>query len=124
MPKKIITASSAKLAAKVFDYGNIIVTLIPVLIPFWFGASIFIYAFMRHHPNPQVGERTQWAAYRFYGMIGTIVPVATFFPVDIRYYLVTWAVIAAVIIPWSIWALRKINQDDWQDTEYETEETT
>ena len=122
MPKKIITAQSARKSATLFDIGNIIVTLVPVLIPFWFGASIFVYAFMRHNPNPMVGAYTQWAAYRFYGMIGAIVPVATFFPVDIRYYLVTWAIIAAIMIPWSIWSLHRIKQDDWQDTEYESED--
>lgn len=122
MPKKTITARSARKSATFFDIGNIIVTLFPVLIPFWFGASIFVYAFMRHNPNPMVGAYTQWAAYRFYGMIGAIVPVATFFPVDIRYYLATWTIIAAIMIPWSIWSLHRIKQDDWQDTEYESEE--
>ena len=121
MPKKNMPAQASRNSAKVFDYGNMVVILLPVLIPFWFGASIFVYAMMRHHPNPKVGDHTQWAAYRFYGMIGALIPIGTFFPVDIRYYLVTWAVIIAVMIPWTFWALRKINHDDWQDIEYESD---
>jgi hypothetical protein len=124
MTTKIITAASAKKSARIFDLGNLLVTALPILIPFWFGASMFVYAFLRHHPNPMVGEYTQWAAYRFYGMIGAIIPVATFFPVDIRYYLVTWAVIALVMVPWSLWSLKRIGQDSWHDTEYEASTET
>lgn len=120
MPIKTITARSARKSATLFDIGNIIVTLFPVLIPFWLGASIFVYTSRRHHPNPLVGEHTQWAAYRFYGMIGAIVSIAIIFPGDVRYYLAAWAVAAVAMIPWSIWSLHKINREDWQDTEYES----
>ncbi len=118
--KKIVTAESSRRTASMFSYGNILSVAIPVLIPFWFGASMFIYAMNRHHPNPRVGYYTQWAAYRFYGLIGLIIPVGTFFPADIRYYLATWAVLAAVIIPWEIRDLRRIAREQWQDTEYQT----
>ena len=117
--RKIVTASAAKNAAKMFNYGNLASVIIPVLIPFWFGASMFIYAMNRHNPNPRVGYYTQWAAYRFYGLIGLVIPVGTFFPLDIRYYLATWAVLAAVIIPLEIHDLRKISREDWKDIEYE-----
>ena len=116
--KKIVTAESARRAAAMFNYGNILSAAIPVLIPFWFGASMFIYAMNRHNPNPRVGYYTQWAAYRFYGLIGLIIPVGTFFPPDIRYYLATWAVIAAILIPWEIRDLRRIAREKWEDMEY------
>ncbi len=116
--KKTITAASAKRAAQWMDLGNLITILAPVLLPAWFGASMLIYAMNRHHPNPRVGHYTQWAAYRFYGLIGLVIPVATFFPVDIRYYLVLWAVLAAILVPWTLLSLRRINQEQWRDTTY------
>ncbi|MCK7581443.1 MAG: hypothetical protein MZV65_41295 [Chromatiales bacterium] len=48
----------------------------PLLI-FWFGASMLVYALNRHHPNPKVGHYTQQAAYRFYGVTGFFVAIAT-----------------------------------------------
>jgi hypothetical protein len=117
--RKIVTAASAKRAASMFNYGNLASVIIPALIPFWFGASMFIYAMNRHNPNHRVGYYTQWAAYRFYGLIGLIIPVGTFFPAEIRYYLITWAVLAAIIIPLEIIDLRKIAKEEWHDTEYE-----
>lgn len=118
---KIVTANSSRRAAQWMDIGNLITTCSPVLIPIWFGVSMFIYAMNRHHPNERVGYHTQWAAYRFYGMIGLVIPVATFFPVDIGYYLILWAVLAVIMVPWTIISLRKIRQEQWHDIAY-TEE--
>ncbi len=92
---------------------------IPILIPLWFGASMFLYAMLRHHPNPRVGHFTQWAAYRFYGLIGAIIPIATFFTQGIKPYLITWAVVAAIMLPWSLVSLRRIQREPWHDTEYD-----
>ncbi|HHJ20649.1 MAG TPA: hypothetical protein ENJ84_12645 [Gammaproteobacteria bacterium] len=119
MGEKRISAASAQNSARIMDLGNLASILLPILIPFWFGASIFIYAMNRHHPNPRVGHYTQQAAYRFYGLVGAIIPVATFFPVNITYYLITWAVLAAIIIPWTLYALRQIRQETWHDTLYQ-----
>jgi hypothetical protein len=120
--KRIVTGRSAANAAKFFNYGNILAIVIPVpFVALWFGGSMLFYAFNRNHPNPKVGYYTQHAAYRFYALTGFLVVVATFFPVKIVYYLVFWAISAAIIIPWSLYDIRKINNDDWQDTEY-TEE--
>ena len=113
---KVITGRSAANAAKFFNYGNILAILIPMpFVPLWFGGSMLFYAFNRHHPNPKVGHYTQQAAYRFYALTGFLVVVGTFFPVDIRYYLGFWAISAAIIIPWSIYDIRKINNDTWED---------
>ena len=83
---------------------------------FWFGASIALYTMLRHHPNPRVGHYTQWAAYRFYGLLGLVVVVATFFGTSITAWLITWAVLAIIMVPWTIYDLVHIYKEDWQDT--------
>lgn len=115
---QIITGAQARRAAGHMDIGNIIAMILPIpLAMLWFGLSILVYAMHRHHPNPQVGHYTQWAAYRFYAVVGTLVPVATFFPGhSIKLWLGAWAVSAIIIIPSSIWALIKIRRDHWEDT--------
>ncbi|MGV6815859.1 MAG: hypothetical protein ACWA44_01155 [Thiotrichales bacterium] len=115
---KTISAQSSRTTASIFSYGNLASITLPVLIPFWFGASMFVYAMNRHHPNPRVGHYTQWAAYRFYALIGALVPVATFFPADYRYYVVTWIVLFLLLVPAELLALRKVWKEPWQDTEY------
>lgn len=114
---RVIPAKSCRTAAKMFNYGNIISVLLPFpLMIFWFGASIFVYAMNRHHPNPRVGYYTQHAAYRFYGILGSLIVIGTFFPPELIYFLVYWALTAAVLIPWSIRDLLRIHREDWQDT--------
>lgn len=114
---EVISGAQARRLATHMDIGNIVSMLLPVpLAMLWFGISILVYAMHRHHPNPKVGHYTQWAAYRFYGVVGTLVPVATFYPGhSLKLWLITWAVCAAILIPSSIWALIKISRDDWQD---------
>ncbi|MEF3193519.1 MAG: hypothetical protein K6346_04845 [Halothiobacillaceae bacterium] len=126
-----------------FNYGNLIVIIlagIPLLLAgsasgkimifataaaiipiiFWFGGSMLVYALNKHHPNPKVGHYTQWAAYRFYAITGSLVVVGIFFPSDIRYYQAFWAIAALILIPWSILDLRKIQREDWQPIQVPT----
>ncbi|MFA7387534.1 MAG: hypothetical protein WCZ87_07730 [Thiohalobacteraceae bacterium] len=142
-----VSARSARLTASLFDYGNIAATLAGlVLAPYilwaepsgpatvllfvlmivppilWFGVSMVVYAMARHHPDPQVGHFTQQAAYRFYGMFGLVIPVGTFYGTDWRLWIMTGGLVAVILIPWSLWSLRRIAKADWQDTDY-TEET-
>jgi len=113
----VATARSARKAAALFNYGNIISLLLPFpLLIFWLGASMFVYAMNRHHPNPKVGHYTQQAAYRFYGITGFFVAVAMFLPVNFTYYAIAWAVTAVILIPWSIIDLRRISREHWEDT--------
>ncbi len=117
---RVARGSSARTAASLMDYGNIIVIIIIPLVIFWFGASMVVYAMNRHHPNPKVGHYTQWAAYRFYGVTGFFTVIATFFPggemgSSLIYYLIAWALAAVVIIPWSIIDLIRIHRDEWVD---------
>jgi len=120
---RVITAERARSSARMFSIGNIVSMLIPFPIGiFWFGASMVVYAMTRHHPNPRVGYYTQKAAYQFYGVLGLIVVVATFFGTELFYWMVTWALSAAIIIPFNVYSLIKINKEQWQDTVVENEE--
>ncbi|HRD49225.1 MAG TPA: hypothetical protein PL166_06430 [Candidatus Contendobacter sp.] len=99
------------------NYGNLIAILIPFpLLIFWFGAAMLVYALNRHHPDPRVGHYTQQAAYRFYGVTGFFVVVATFIPGGgWIWHLIAWIVAALILIPWSILDLRRIHQEVWVD---------
>ena len=82
------------------------------------GGSILIYAIHRHHPNPRVGYYTQHAAYRFYSVMGAIIPVGTFFPGrGITPWLIAWGLGLAVIVPWSLWSIARIRREEWPDIE-------
>ena len=100
------------------DLGNLISMLLPPLPVLWFGGSILIYAMHRHHPNPRVGYHTQHAAYRFYAVMGAIIPVGTFFPGrGITPWLIAWGLGLLVIVPWSLWSIVRIRREDWPDIE-------
>lgn len=120
---QIITGQQAQKAARWFSFGNLIAMLIPFPVGiFWFGASMVVYAMNRHHPNPRVGYYTQQGAYQFYAVLGLVVVVATFFGTDLIYWLATWGISAAMIIPLSIYNLMKISKEQWHDVTIETEE--
>lgn len=115
---EVLSGAKARSAAGHMDIGNIVAMLIPVPVGMlWFGLSMLVYAIHRHHPNAKVGHYTQWAAYRFYGVVGALVPIATFYEKSsLQMWLITWGICAALIIPSSIWALIKIRRDTWEDT--------
>jgi len=115
---RIITAVSARRSAAVFNYGNLLAILLPMPIGvLWFAASIAVYIMFRHHPNERVGHYTQWAAYRFYGLVGLVVVIATFYGTSLQAWLITWGVLAVIMIPWTIYDLVLIYmKEDWQDT--------
>ena len=121
---RLVSAAASRRAATHMDLGNIVAMLLPLPIGIlWLGLSMLVFALHRHHPNPKVGHYTQWAAYRFYGVVGAVVPVATFFPGQgLTHWLVSWAVAAAVVIPWSLWSLARIRRDHWTDTVIPVEE--
>ena len=120
---RTISARVARRNATVFNYGNLLAVLIPMPVGvLWFAASIAVYIMFRHHPNPRVGHYTQWAAYRFYGLVGLVVVVATFYGTSLQAWLITWAALAAVLIPWTLYDLYLIyKKENWQDTMVETE---
>lgn len=117
---KIVTAEESKKSAKMFNYGNIASVLIPFpLFIFWFGASMFIYAMYRHHPNPRVGFYTQKAAYYYYALSGMLVPVLTFAPGDFfyKYWWLLWGISFFFLVPLSIREIIRINREEWHDVE-------
>lgn len=119
--RKIVTADKSKSNAKTFNYGNIVAVLIPFpFFIFWFGASMFVYALYRHHPNHRVGYYTQKAAYFYYALAGLLVPVLTFAPGNFftKYWWLLWGICALSLIPLSILEIIKINREEWQDVEY------
>ena len=139
---KIIPAANARMFARLFNMGNLLSLLpglilaplillgeqekmstifmfIAMIVPpiLWFGLSIMIYIIARHHPNELVGHYTQQAAYRYYGMIGVVIPVGTFFGTDWSLWILMGGVVSLVLVPWTIWELIKTQKEHWQDTE-------
>lgn len=114
---KMARGSSAKRAASLMHYGNMISILVPFpLLIFWFGASMLVYAMNRHHPNPKVGHYTQQAATRFYAVTGFFIVIGAFIPGNgWLWYAIAWGMALLILIPWSILDLRRINQDQWVD---------
>jgi hypothetical protein len=140
MITKTISSASCRRSAVLFDWGNLIAVslagvplflvtgdvgvltiiaavmgIVPLIL--WFGASMMVYAMVRHHPEERVGRFTQSAAYRYYALMGSLVVVATFFPPEINYYRAYWVMAAAILIPWSILALRRTYREQWHDLE-------
>ena len=145
---KIIPAANARTFARLFNLGNLLSLLpglivapiilfseheqismifmfIAMIVPpiLWFGISIMIYIIARHHPNTLVGHYTQQAAYRYYGMIGIVIPVGTFFGTDWKLWIMTGGVVGLILVPWTIWELIKIQKENWQDTVVHTKQT-
>ena len=146
---KVIPAKNARSFARYFNIGNLVSVLpgvfvapimlfteqerittifmfIAMIVPpiLWFGLSIMIYIIARHHPNERVGHYTQQAAYRYYGMIGIVIPVGTFFGTDWQLWIMMGGIVASVLVPWTIWELIKVQKENWQDIEIMTEDTT
>jgi len=114
----VVTADEAKKSAKTFHYGNIISVVIPFpFFIFWFGASMFVYAMYRHHPNNRVGFHTQKAAYYYYALAGILVPVLTFASGDFftQYWWLLWGFCILALLPISVYSIIKINAEDWCD---------
>ena len=117
LTEKVVPARRAQGAARIFNYGNLITMLLPVPLGIlWMGLSMVVYTMNRHHPNERVGYYTQQAAYRLYGVMGFVVVVATFFGTEIKYWLITWAISALILVPTSLYDLWRISKETWQDT--------
>lgn len=146
---KVIPAANARMSARLFNMGNLIslapglivapiillteqdqiVTIfmfIAMIVPpiLWFGLSIVVYIIARHHPHERVGHYTQQAAYRYYGMIGVVIPVGTFFGTDWQLWIMMGGVVGIVLVPWTVWELIKVQKEHWQDTEIVIEQSS
>lgn len=116
--EKIVTAESSRRAAQWMDIGNLITTFSPIVLPFWLVVSLMIFFSHRHHANKRVDHHTQLAAYRFYGFVGIAAAIAMMIPADMRNYLILWAVLAIILIPWTLVSLRNIRKEQWHDMTY------
>ncbi|MDH5407513.1 MAG: hypothetical protein OEZ33_07465 [Gammaproteobacteria bacterium] len=104
------------------EYMSLIFMLIAMIVPsiLWFAISIVVYIIARHHPNERAGHYTQQAAYRYYAMVGVIVVAGTFYGTNVNYWIMTWAICALVMIPWSLLDLYRIyKKEHWQDVSIE-----
>ena len=146
---KVIPGKNARMFARLFNIGNLlslapglivapiillteqerlatIFMFIAMIVPpiLWFGLSIMIYIIARHHPNELVGHYTQQAAYRYYGMIGVVIPVGTFFGTEWKLWILMGGMVGLVLVPWTIWELIKSQKENWQDIEITLGETS
>lgn len=117
----VMMAEASRKSAKIFYYGNIIAAILPFpFFIFWFGASMFVYAMYRHHPNSQVGRHTQKAAYYYYALAGIFLPAIAFTSSNFffHYWWLVWSVCILALVPISIIEILKINKEKWIDIEY------
>ncbi len=116
----VISAASARRSACLFHWGNILAVMVPVpFIALWFGASIFVYAMNREHPEPRVGRYTQRAANRFYVTAASVIVLGKFVtPREgeiLWWFLLFWgAAIVVVVLP-SLLDLYRIRHEQWHD---------
>ncbi|MBI3431387.1 MAG: hypothetical protein HY018_04115 [Hydrogenophilales bacterium] len=140
--KRVISASSSRFAAQLFNLITVAVLLIsltalllgkllasqkigflplvlslpPVMI--WLGASIFVYASIAHHPNPRTTHYNKWAGYRYYGVMGSLVV----FGHPLYDLLGGWqglmlvlGLAVTIIVPWALFDIYRAAHEPWQD---------
>jgi len=146
--KRVISASSSRFAAQLFNLITVAVLLIsltalllgkllasqkigflplvlslpPLMI--WLGASIFVYASIAHHPNPRTAHYNKWAGYRFYGVMGSLVVIGP----AIYGLLGGWqglmlvlGLAVTIILPWALFDIYKAAREPWTDMTIEVE---
>ena len=140
--KRVISASSSRFAAQLFNLITVAVLLIsltalllgkllasqkigflplvlslpPVMI--WLGASIFVYASIAHHPNARAVHYNKWAGYRYYGVMGSLVV----FGQPLYDLLGGWqglmlvlGLAVTIIVPWALFDIYRAAHEPWQD---------
>ena len=140
--KRLITASSSRFAAQLFNLITVAVLLIsltalllgklfasqkigflplvlslpPVMI--WLGASIFVYASIAHHPNSRTVHYNKWAGYRYYGVMGSLVvvgPMIYGLLGGLMGVMLVLGFAVAIIVPWALFDIYKAAREPWQD---------
>ena len=140
--KRLITASSSRFAAQLFNIITVAVLMISLsalllgkllashkigFLPFvlslppvmiWLGASIFVYASVAHHPNPRAVHYNKWAGYRYYVVMGSLVvfgqPVYGLLGGWLGLMLVMGLAVA-IIVPWALFDIYKAAREPWTD---------
>lgn len=128
MATKIITAKQQERSAQSFAFFCCIVTIIPVLLPFWIAASIFAYCAIACHPNKRVQAYLTKAGHRFYGLIGGLVVVLNFSPQMAKWVggawhlaLIIWLISILVVVPLGVRDILRAKKEPWQDMAIEDE---
>ena len=146
--KRVISASSARFAAQLFNIITVaalmisltalllgkllashkigflpfVLSLPPVMI--WLGASIFVYASIAHHPNPRTAHYNKWAGYRFYGVMGSMVVIGQ--PIyglldGWKGLMLVLGLAVALIVPWALFDIWRAAREKWEDLTVEVE---
>lgn len=116
--EKGITAGQSRFAAQIFNLASIAATVVPVLLVVWAATSIFVYAWVAHHPNPCVAYYNRMAGYRFYGPAGFLVVMGQSIYSHFGSWhglLALWALLAICVIPLGIRDLIRVRRENWQD---------
>lgn len=144
--KRIITAASCLRSSRLFNYLAVGTTLLsaslfslgqmiadkklaflpmamslpPVMI--WLAFSIFIYASIAHHPDPNVRHYNKWAGYRYYAVVGTLTVLSN----DLAHLPTGWpgvyGLMIVALVPWSLYDIWKAGREDWKDIEVESQQ--
>ncbi|ROH87225.1 hypothetical protein ED236_06030 [Pseudomethylobacillus aquaticus] len=128
MPVKLISPKQQMRAAQSFPFFSSIAILIPVLIPIWIAASIFVYAAVAHHPNDKVCAYLVPAGYRFYGVLGAWVVVLNFSSHlanmvggALNLALLLWAISILVVVPLGVRDVLRAQRANWCEIEHQAE---
>ncbi len=144
--KRVISASSSRFAAQLFNLitvASLLISLTALLLgkllaghkigflPFvlslppvmlWLGASIFVYASIAHHPNARTAHYNKWAGYRFYGVMGSLVVVGPMLYGLLGGWqglMLVLGLAVLIIVPWAIYDIFKAAREPWQDVTIE-----
>jgi len=140
--KRVISASSSRFAAQLFNMITVVVMLVSLtalllgklmaghkigFLPFvlslppvmlWLGASIFVYASIAHHPNVLTAHYNKWAGYRFYGVMGSLVvigPAIYDLLGDWQGLMLVLGLAVVIIVPWALFDIYKAAREPWAD---------
>lgn len=140
--KRLISASSSRFAAQIFNIITVAVMLISLtalllgkllashkigFLPFvlslpplmiWLGGSMFVYASVAHHPNSRAAHYNKWAGYRFYGVMGSLMVLgpAIYGLLDgWRGLMLVLGLAVTIIVPWALYDIYKAAREPWQD---------
>lgn len=125
MPTKVLSASSQKKSAQIFNLLSVIaIILMPIfpLLLIWIAASIVVYSANIYHPNPLVRRYTKYAGYRFYGFTGASLSSMLFSGVLMKIagdaltlMASIWGLGILIVVPMGIWSLYKADRERWKE---------
>lgn len=125
MATRVISVSSQKRAAQMFNFLSIIaVTFMPIfpILMIWIALSIVVYSANIFHPNHIVRRYTKYAGYRFYGFAGASLATMIFSGILVKIagnaqtlLLCVWAFGFIIVVPMGLWSLIKADKEHWQD---------